>query len=102
MNVFVQLAQSIAKFFQSDLFKFIIKTGEDILKRVLGDIGSKVQSIALEEVTKAENTPGLTGTDKYNLAYKNIRDRISDPTIAESAVNLAIELAVTAIQNAKK
>lgn len=102
MNIFIRMGNSIVRFFQSDLFRFILKTGQEILTRVLGQVGSTIQQIALEEVTKAENTPGLTGLDKYNMAYQRIRDRLGDPTIKENAINLAIEIAVTAFQSAKR
>ena len=82
-------------FFKQDKVRAILKIALDLLKKLLGGIGKDLLAIAEDEVRKAEAT-GATGQKKYEMAYQGVKDRI--PGLRESAINLAIELAVNAIQ----
>ena len=94
MNFF----KAIAGFFQKDSVKAFLDLALKILKMVLGQTGVMLQTIAQEEVAKAEAS-GKTGLEKYEMAYKAIKKRF--PEVRESAVNLAIELAVNALVQGK-
>ena len=86
-------------FFSGSTVKMILKLGEQILKVFLGNIADKLQTVANEEVVKAEAT-GASGLDKYEQALKGIRLRF--PEIKESVINFAIENAVLALLAAKE
>lgn len=57
-----------------------------------------LQRVASDEVLKAEQS-GKNGADKYEWAFKGIRDRF--PQLKESFINTAIEVAVLALQAAQ-
>jgi len=81
---------------QSDARKiftaFILKA----LRVFLGSVADRLQSIAKEEVDKAEAT-GKSGIDKYKIAFSGIRERIKDASVTIPMINLAIESAVIAL-----
>lgn len=91
----MNVLDTIKAFFRRDTVKAILKTALSLLKLLLGKVAKDLQEIALEEVQKAEAT-GATGQKKYEMAYEGIKNRL--PGLRESAINLAIELAVSALQ----
>ena len=94
MNFF----KSILSFFNRDNVKAFLNLGLQILKMVAGSVATDIQRITQEEVNKAE-VAGKTGTEKYETAYKAIKKRL--PEVAERTINLALELAVNALTQAK-
>lgn len=97
MNFFVKIGSWITGFFKSDLSKKILNLGLEILKITAGDAAEKLHKIAKEEVIKAEDAGEV---DKYTLAFKGIVSRLKyeGKSIVESEVNLAIEIAVSALK----
>lgn len=93
MNIFAKIGSVIGNFLKSDLFKQIFKAGKEILVITLGSLGSELHAIAMKEVERLEQAP--LGTDKYKVAYDNIRKQF--PALAERKINLAIELALDAV-----
>ena len=96
MNFFKGIGYAVLKLFRSDTFKNIVSLGTKILKAVVGQVGKQLQEIAMEEVLKSEKAGG-TGLEKYNRAYKAIVERLKNSSIRESDINLALEIAVSAI-----
>lgn len=94
MNFFKAIWVGIVGFFQSDMAKKILALGLQILKIVAGNVGADLMTIAKEEVAKAEAS-GLDGQAKYEAAFAGIRKRL--PSVAENAINLAIEVSVAAL-----
>lgn len=95
MNIF----NLITGFFQKNSVKAIVALAVRILKVVLGNAARDLQTIAMEEVLKAEKS-GESGIKKYEMAYAGIRDRFKGP-VKEYVINLAIEAAVFAYNEAK-
>lgn len=93
MNVFAKIGSAIGGFFKSDLFKQLFNAGKEILITLLGDLGSQLHKIAMVEVERLNQAP--KGTDKYQIAYDNLRQQF--PNVVEREINLAIELAVNAV-----
>ena len=94
MNFFQKVGQAIVGFFHSDTAKKILALGKLILEQVLGNMASSLSTITQEEVAKAEASGKA---DKYTVAFAAIRSRL--PQIGESAINLAIEIAVSALKS---
>ena len=84
----------IGSFFKQDSVKSFLNVALKLLKMVLGGVARDLQRIALEEVTLAEES-GLSGQEKYEIAYKALKKRF--PEIRESALNLALEISVSAL-----
>lgn len=82
-------------FFKRGSVKAFLKLGLKLLKLFLGGVAESLQAIAQDEVEKAEES-GMSGAEKYEAAFKAIKARF--PELRESAINLAIEIAVNAIQ----
>ena len=89
----MKLFKSILLFFKKDSVRVFLELSLKLLKIILGNVANNLSNIAQEEVQKAEAS-GKSGQDKYETAYKAIRARL--PQVRESAINLAIELAVNA------
>ena len=88
----------VVGFFAKDSVKAVLKIGIKLLKAFGIAVAEKLQDVANEEVYKAELT-GKDGLEKYKLALKGVRSRF--PELKESALNLAIEIAVNALTNKK-
>lgn len=86
-----------SSFFRRDNVKAFLDLALRLLKMILGNIAKDLSKIAQEEVRLAEES-GKSGQEKYETAYKAIKKRL--PEVRESAVNLAIEIAVNALQQA--
>lgn len=84
----------LSVFFKKDSVKAFLNLAFKLLKTLLGQIGENLLSVAKQEVYLAEKS-GKTGTEKYNEAFKAIKRRF--PELRESAINLAIEIAVNAL-----
>ena len=89
----------LTNFFQKDSVKKILDLGLQILKMLIGQAAASLQTVAQEEVAKAEAT-GATGTKKYEMAFAGVRSRF--PELKEAFINHAIETAVLALLAAKK
>ena len=88
----------IGSFFKQDSVKAFLAVALKLLKMVLGGVARDLQAIALEEVTLAEES-GKTGQEKYEIAYRALKKRF--PEVRESALNLALEIGVSALLQAK-
>ena len=88
----------VGSFFKQDNVKAFLAVALKLLKMVLGGVAANLQTVAREEVARAEAS-GKTGQEKYEDAYKAIKKRF--PEIKESALNLALELAVSALLQSK-
>ena len=82
-------------FFKRDTVKAFLKIGLRLLKLFLGGVAESLQAIAQDEVSRAEQS-GKSGKEKYEAAFKAVKARF--PELRESAINLAIEIAVNALQ----
>lgn len=89
----------LSNLLRKESFKLILKLGERILKIFLGKLAQSVQDIAFEEVIAAEQS-GKSGLDKYQLVFKRLKERF--PDIKNSALNLAIEVSIAAMQGASR
>lgn len=89
---------SIKAFFNRDSVKAILKIGEKVIKMLVARGVDDLQRIAWQEVQSAEST-GKSGLDKYEMAFKAVRKRF--PEVKESVINLAIEMAVNALQSGR-
>lgn len=89
----------LKSFFAKDSVKAIINMGLSLLKMVIGNAAHDLSEIARQEVLNAEAS-GKTGKEKYEIAFKAIKKRL--PEVGSSAINLAIEIAVSALLQAKK
>lgn len=85
--------------FTKDNVKAILDLGLSILKMILGSVAHDLAEIAKQEVINAEAS-GKTGKEKYEIAFIAIKKRL--PEVRDSAINLAIEIAVNALLSAKK
>ena len=81
--------------FRRDSVKAFLDLALKLLKMILGNVARDLSTIAQEEVKRAEEN-GKSGTEKYEAAYKAIKKRF--PEVRESAINLAIEVSVNALQ----
>lgn len=90
----MNIIDSIKAFFTKDSVKMFLNLGLKLLKLILGNIAHNVALIAQEEVLNAELS-GKTGEAKYEMAFKAVKSRL--PEVKDSAINLAIELAVNAL-----
>ncbi len=89
----------LSSFFRKDSVKAILDAGVKILKLLIGRAAENLQTIAKEEVDRAEAS-GKTGTEKYEIAFKAIKARF--PEMKESFINHAIETAVLALLASKR
>ena len=89
----------LSNLLKRDNVKAFLGLGLKILKLILGNAGDSLHRIANEEVIRAEQD-GLTGEEKYMKAFQAIKNRL--PEVRDSAINLAIELAVNALLTQKK
>ena len=94
MNFF----KSIVLFFKKDNVQSFLKLVGGVLKMVAGSAARDLQKIAEEEVLRAEES-GKTGTEKLSMAFKAVKKRL--PEVGTNSVNLAIELAVATLIQAK-
>ena len=81
-------------FFKKDTVKAFLDVALKLLKMLLGGVASELQRIARAEVALAEES-GKSGQEKYEAAFKAIKARF--PELRESAINLALEIAVNAL-----
>lgn len=82
--------------FNKNKFKTILKLGEMLLRVFLGGMAKRLQEVAFEEVLAVEGT-GKSGSEKVKVVFGKLKDRF--PELRDYAINLAIELAVTALKN---
>lgn len=85
-------------FFSKDNVSAFLNLALKIMKMIIGRVANDLNRIAQEEVARAEAS-GKSGTEKYEAAFKAIRARF--PELRESAINLAIELGVNALEQAR-
>jgi len=85
----------LSAFFRQDKVQMFLRAALSLLKILLGGVADSLNTIAQEEVKKAELS-GKSGQEKYEAAFKGIKVRL--PELRDSAINLAIELAVSALQ----
>ena len=88
----------LSSFFKRDNVKAFLNIAFKILKMVAGGTANTLHTVAQEEVAKAEKVGG-NGTNKYEIAYNGIKSRL--PEVGESAINLALELCVSALSQKK-
>lgn len=98
MSFFDGLWSAIVGFFNKDSVKTILKIGEKVIKMLVARGVDDLQRIAWQEVQNAEST-GKSGLDKYEMAFKAVKKRF--PEVKESVINLAIEMAVNALQSGR-
>jgi hypothetical protein len=82
----------LSTWFRKESTKVIFAAAVQILKAILGKVGTRLWEVAKEEVAKAQALP-LTGREKADMVAKAVRAEIAG--LPDYIVNLAIELAVT-------
>ena len=85
----------LSVFFRKDSVRALLDLGIKILKMFLGRLAEDLQRIAMEEVRKAQLT-SVSGPQKAKAAFEGIKSRL--PEVSDSQINLALEVAVSAIK----
>ena len=76
-----------------------MKLAKEMLTVLVGKIAQDLQSIAIEEVMKAEAS-GKDPKDKRKMVFEAIKHRL--PELGDSIIFLAIETAVSALKASKR
>ena len=87
----------LSRFFVSNknVGRFLLELARKMLVVFVGRLAQDLQSIAIEEVLRAEAS-GLDGQAKWKMAYEGIKSRLKTE-VKEHVINLAIETALSAI-----
>jgi len=84
----------LSSFFRKDSTKALFNLARKILSIFVGRVADDLQKAAMLEVRAAEQS-GKSGIDKYEAAFKVLRERFHK--LPEYAINIAIETAVAQI-----
>lgn len=90
-----RLSNFMNVFFRKDSVQFVLNLGKQILKMFIGRLAEDLQRIAWDEVKKAQLAGG-TGSQKAKAAFEGIKRRM--PEVRDSQINLALEIAVSALK----
>ena len=70
-----------------------ISLSKRIIKILLGEVWERAYQIAKQEIKAAEES-GVSGKEKFTMAYNAIKERLRSQEIPNSVLNLLIELVV--------